>query len=126
MKTPYAETPQVANAYLRRERDRRRRRELAWVIAVVVPLGLALLGYTWVRLQILSTGYRISELELELAKTVRLESHLRLEAAAKSRLDEVETIARQRLGLVDQSLVQTVYYDELALDGRASERRARE
>jgi 4-amino-4-deoxy-L-arabinose transferase-like glycosyltransferase len=43
----YAVRRPVVNSYLVRQRDRRRLRELVAVVAAVLPLAAALLGYTW-------------------------------------------------------------------------------
>ena len=66
MRNAYAFTRPVANTYLVRERDRRRVRELAMVLVVVLCLGGSLLAYTWIHLEVTRTGYRIDKLEREL------------------------------------------------------------
>ncbi len=53
MRNAYAVRRPVANAYLVRERDRRRLRELAVVLLVVLSLGGGLLAYTWIHLEVL-------------------------------------------------------------------------
>ncbi len=66
LRNAYAFTRPVANSYLVRERDRRRVRELALVLLVVLCLGGGLLAYTWIHLEVTRTGYRIDKLEREL------------------------------------------------------------
>ncbi len=68
MRNAYAFTRPVANAYLVRERDRKRLRELALVLVAVGTLGIGLLSYTWIHLEVLSTGYKIDKLEKQLHK----------------------------------------------------------
>ncbi len=63
MRTAYVIRRPVDNRYLVRERDRRRLRELAWVLLAAVPVALALIVYVWVNLELLRSGYRIHELE---------------------------------------------------------------
>ena len=46
----------VVNTYLVRERDRRRLRELALVLLVVLCLGGGLLAYTWIHLEVTRTA----------------------------------------------------------------------
>ena len=75
----------VTNAYLVRERDRRRLRELGWVLAVVVPVGLLLLGYVGLRLEVLRVGYRLTELEADLEVRVQSERQLDLERSRLTR-----------------------------------------
>ena len=77
----YAVRRPVVNSYLVRERDRRLLRELAVVLLVVLSLGGGLLGYTWIHLEVLRTGYRIDELDTQLVALSRRERELRLEAA---------------------------------------------
>ncbi len=115
MKTPYAQTLRRAptNTYLRRERDGRRRRELLLVILALVPLAAGLLGYTWVELQTLSTGYRINKLETTLHQLQRQERHLRLEAGKQAHPARIERLASERLGLQPQTVGQTVHYQQI-------------
>ena len=56
----YAVRRPVVNSYLVRERDRRRLRELGLVLLLVLTLGGGLLGYTWIHLEVLRTGFRVS------------------------------------------------------------------
>ena len=61
----YALHPRVDNAFLVRERDRRRRRELVLILLAAVPLGLGLLGYSWIHQELVAAAYRIDDLERE-------------------------------------------------------------
>jgi hypothetical protein len=71
----------VDNRHLVRERDRRRLRELGWVLLGAVPVALALIGYVWVNLELLRCGYRIHDLEGELREARHTLSILELEEA---------------------------------------------
>lgn len=115
MKTPYGHTPPRAgaNAYLRRERDRRRRRELMLVVVALLPLGLGLFLYTWMQLETLAAGYRITRREEELKGLRRQAQELALEAAERSRPEVVEARATERLGMARQAHAQTIYWEEL-------------
>lgn len=62
----YTQHRHPANAYLVRERDRRRMRELGVVFLCLLALGSGLMVDTWLELQALKTGYRIEELRKEL------------------------------------------------------------
>ena len=81
MRTSYVVRRLVDNRYLVRERDRRRLRELAWVLLVAVPVALVLIGYVWVNLELLRCGYRIHDLEITLEEERRALSLLELEEA---------------------------------------------
>ena len=113
MRNAYAFTRPVVNTYLVRERDRRRFRELALVLLVVVSLGGGLLAYTWIHLEVLRTGYRIDTLESELTKLTREERQLRLMAAHLSSPSQIERRAVEELGMQPPTLEQVVFWGEL-------------
>ena len=81
MRTSYVVRRPVDNRYLVRERDRRRLRELGWVLLSAVPVALVLIGYVWVNLELLRSGYRIHKRELHLEEQRRAVSILELEEA---------------------------------------------
>ena len=113
MRNAYAFTRPVANTYLVRERDRRRVRELAMVLVVVVCLGGSLLAYTWIHLEVTRTGYRIDRLERELTASTREERQLRLDAAYLASPQVIEKRAVRELGLQPPALEQVVFWEEL-------------
>ena len=113
MRNAYAFTRPVVNSYLVRERDRRRVRELAIVLVVVLCLGGGLLAYTWIHLEVTRTGYRIDKLERELTDQAREERKLRLEAAYLASPSLVERRAVKELGLQPPALEQVVFWEEL-------------
>ena len=59
MSTSYAQFKRVENTRVARERDGRRGRELAALVAAILPVALALLAYTRFHLQTVQTGYAI-------------------------------------------------------------------
>lgn len=113
MRNAYALRRPVVNAYLVRERDRRRFRELALVLLVVVSLGGGVFAYIWIHLQVLSTGYRIDELERELTELTRKERQLRLEASYLASPSRVERRASEELGMQPPALEQVLFWEEL-------------
>ncbi len=112
MKTNYAVRRPVVNAYLVRERDRRRWRELAAVLAVAVPIAVVLLVYTGVQVNLLEAGYEINQLEEELYELEQTERRLRLQASSLSRAERVEAVARGQLGLSEPGHEQVVFVGE--------------
>ncbi len=100
MKTTYILRKEVDNAYLVRERDRRRRRELLAILAVAAPVGLCLLVYIWTHLQVLQTGYRIDRLRRQLHVMSQQERHLGLEAAHLASPGRIEAAAMADLGMI--------------------------
>jgi cell division protein FtsL len=113
LRNAYAFTRPVANSYLVRERDRRRVRELALVLLVVLCLGGGLLAYTWIHLEVTRTGYRIDKLERELTQQTREERQLRLEAAYLASPSQIERRAVKELGLQAPVLEQMIFWEEL-------------
>ena len=111
MRGAYAERRPVVNAYLVRERDRRRLRELAWTVAAVVPLGSALLGYTWLQHQTLKAGYRIESLERQTHQLAQIERQLRLEAAHLAHPGRLQEMAGE-LGLQPPTIDQVIFLEE--------------
>jgi cell division protein FtsL len=95
----YSLHPQVDNAFLVRERDRRRRRELGLILLAAVPLGLGLLGYSWIHQELLTAGYQIDHLERRLHDLEQESRRLELEAARLANPARVDARA-QELGLV--------------------------
>lgn len=113
MSREYAFTRPVLNTYLTRERDRKRRRELAWVLLAAVPVGLCALMYVWLHLQVLDTGYRIVRLEEELEQRQQLERDLELERAFLSSPARIEARASSELDLRVADVEQLVFAEEL-------------
>jgi cell division protein FtsL len=113
LRNAYALRRPVVNTYLVRERDRRRYRELALVMVVVLSLGGGVFAYIWIHLQVLTTGYRIDELERELVDLNRKERQFRLEAAYLASPSQVERRAVQELGMQPPALEQVVFWEEM-------------
>ena len=113
MKSAYAARRPVENAYLVRERDRRRLRELVLVLATVLPLLLALLAYTWIHLEVLHTGYRIDAAERRLRQLVQVERQLRLEASYLGSPERMAQRATTELGMQAPVIDQMVFAEEL-------------
>ena len=113
MRNAYALRRPVANTYLVRERDRRRWRELALVLLVVISLGGGLLSYTWIHLEATRTGYRIDKLERQLAEQSRQERELRLEATYLASPSQIEARAVSELHMQPPALEQVVFWEEL-------------
>lgn len=113
MKSAYAVRRPVVNAYLVRERDRRRQRELAMVLLAILPLGMALLAYTWIHLELLHLGYQIDQLERDLHHLQQVERQLRLEASHLANPGRVEERAIRDLAMERPSLEEMIFYHEL-------------
>lgn len=120
MKTPYLLPRPPRNRYLVRQRDRRRMHELLRVAVAIVVVGVALLGYTWLHLESLGSGYRVEGLEQRLHELARRERHLRLEEAYLSSPQRVETRASKELGMKPPELGQLLFSGDEHRDARTS------
>lgn len=112
-RSPYAVRRPVENAYLVRERDRRLARELLRVSMAVALLGIGLLAYTWIHIEITAVGYRIDELGRELHHLQQEERRLLLERTYLTEPGRIEKRARTELSMGPPTLEQTVFYEEL-------------
>ncbi len=112
MTSSYAEGRPVKNFYLVRERDRRRLRDLVMLVFGLLPVAVALLGYTWIHLEVRKSGYRIHQLEERLIELQLAERRLSLESAYLKSPQRVEAAATERLGMVEPSLDQMVFVEE--------------
>jgi cell division protein FtsL len=112
LKTPYTIARPPRNRYLVRERDRRRLRELVRLGVAIVVVGSALIGYTWLHMELLASGYRIEGLEQRLHELRRRERHLRLEEAHLASPERVERWATEELGMRPPELPQLVFVTE--------------
>jgi cell division protein FtsB len=113
VRSTYAVRRPVVNAYLVRQRDRRRVRELAWVVMSIVPLGVGLLAYTWLQLEVLRTGYHIEQLERRAHQLAQTERQLRLEAAYLANPARISERAQRELDLAWPTVDQVLFSREL-------------
>jgi len=107
--SPYAEGRRIENFYLVRERDRKRGRELVMLVFGLLPVALALLGYTWIHLEVRKSSYRIEELEAELENLYRVERQLSLEESYLESPELIRASAGERLGMVAPVLEQMIF-----------------
>ncbi len=114
MISPYAARRTVQNAYLVRQRDRRLVREFASLLVAVLVLGGGLLGYTWMHIEILRTGYRVDNLEKGLHGLLETERRLKLEVSHLSHTEEIRRRAGKELGMALPTLEQTLFLEEIA------------
>lgn len=112
MPSAYVVRRPVVNAYLVRERDRRRLRELGYVVLAVAPLVVGLVAYTWLQLETLRVGYRIEALERRAHKLEQVERQLRLESAYLAQPGRLADRAGQELGLAEPAVEQVVFLEE--------------
>jgi hypothetical protein len=103
----------VINEYLVRERDRRRLRELVVVLLAILPVGLSLLGYVWVHVEVIRVGYRVHDLEGVLDDRRRYERSLEMEATHLSSPRLIERRASEELGMRRPEIDTMVFEREL-------------
>ena len=96
----YAVKKDVRNNPIVREIDERRQHEL-WRSVVVGLLFVAVLLFSaWQHLELLEHGYKVEQMERELASEQEISRHLRLEIETLMAPQRVESLATDRLGLV--------------------------
>lgn len=113
MRRTYAVTRPIANSYLSRERDRRRRKDLLVVACTLLPVAAAALLYVWLHVEVLRAGYRIHELEQQLQQQVEVERQLGLAVAALESPGRVELRAVEDLGMAVPAAEQLVFVEEV-------------
>ena len=101
------------NSYLVRQRDQRRRHELVVVLVTALALGGCLVGYVWLHVDLLRTGYRVDTLEEELREAARRERELQLEARYLARPELIERRALEELGMRAPALDQVIFEEEI-------------
>ena len=112
MKSAYAVRQRVTNSYLVRQRDRRRRQELALVVVAVLPVAAALLGYVWLNVRLLNIGYEVYKLERALEQMEQTGRESEIEVSYLSSPQQVTVRAQEELGMVPVSLEQLVFAEE--------------
>lgn len=75
------------------------RRLLAWGVVLGTCTVLVLLGYVWVRLQVVEAGYRLSVTRQLVVALEREGRELEVRAAAADSVGRLEELAGQRLGM---------------------------
>ncbi|MBZ0114634.1 MAG: cell division protein FtsL [Thermoanaerobaculia bacterium] len=118
VRTSYAKSRPVHNRYLVRERDRSLLMEFGRVAAAILVVGTALLGYTWLHLSLLESGYAVGDLQQRLVELERRERHLRLEAAYLSSPARLEKWAVEELGMAAPRLDQMHFIHDEGPPGR--------
>ena len=108
MKTGYSVSKEIANPFLVRQRDTRRRRGLWRVVAIVLPFAAAMFAYTWLHEQGLEAGYRIEELERELEDVLQEERLLEVERTRLTRPERLSAVAEE-LGMAPPALDQMIF-----------------
>ena len=109
----YAVRRPVVNAYLVRQRDRRRRRELGLLLLAVVPVAVGLLCYVWLQIELVGIGYRIHRLEQILETREQTQRRLQMEAAYLSGPQQIRSRAVEELGMAAPTVEQMVFAEEL-------------
>lgn len=112
MPSDYVVRRRVDNSYLVRQRDRRRRRELAAVFLALVPVASGMLGYVWLNLRLVHIGYDVDRLERALKFEEIRERELWVEAAYLSSPERVRTEAARQLGMVEADMKRMVFVEE--------------
>jgi hypothetical protein len=114
----------VLNQRLVKERDRARARDLKRVVWVCAGLLVPILFYVWQQVEYIRTGYQIEQLRAEKSRLVEWNRQMKLECATLHNLKRIESLGRNRLGLVPPDPENTVKF-RLTGDSSASRSVAR-
>ena len=112
MRSEYVVRRKVDNSYLVRQRDRRRRRELAAVLLALVPVATGMLGYVWLNLKLVNIGYEVDRLEKTLKREEQRQRQLWVEAAYLSSPERVRVEALKRLGMIEADFERMIFVEE--------------
>ena len=96
----YAVRKDVRNNPIVREVDSERQAEMWKMLGLASLVVIAVMFWTWQHFELLRHGYRVEELQRERAAEEDIARHLRLEIETLKSPRRIETLARQRLGLV--------------------------
>jgi len=113
VRNAYAVRQPVVNTYLVRERDRRLIREFAWLLLAATAIGIGMLAFVWLHLEVMRLGYGIHALELRLETLTQTERQLRLEASYLASPGRIESLASEQLNMRAPHLDQVIYAEEL-------------
>jgi cell division protein FtsL len=96
----YAVRKDVRNNPIVRELDQSRQHELWRSVGVGLLFVAVLLFSAWQHFELLEHGYKVEQMQRELAEQQEISRHLRLEIETLRSPQRVETLATERLGLV--------------------------
>ena len=114
MRSAYAIRRPVVNAYLVRERDRRRQRELrGWCCSPCWRSAAASWPTPGSTSRCSTPATSIDALERQLRELTRDERQLRLEASYLASPQQIERRAVEELGMQPPALEQVVFWEEL-------------
>ena len=97
----YAVRKDVRNHAIVREIDERRQHELWRSVGVGLLFVTVLLFTAWQHLALLEHGYKVDQMQRELADQQEISRQLRLEIETLRSPQRIETLATDRLGLVE-------------------------
>ena len=86
-------------------------------------LLLGILLYLWPQMRIVELGYQQDALRLQQAQALQRQKELQVELASLRRLDRIEQLAMQQLGMKPPQLSQVIYLRQRQETASASARR---
>jgi cell division protein FtsL len=110
----YAIKKDVRNNQIVREVDEARQRELWRSAAVGVFLVVVLLFSAWQHFELLRHGYRIEEMQKDLADEHEINRHLRLEIETLRSPQRIERLAVERLRLIQPRAGEALVLERVA------------
>jgi cell division protein FtsL len=109
----YAVRKDVRNNPIVREVDAERQAEMWKMLGLASLLVMALMFWTWQHFELIRHGYKLEELQRQMAVEDDTARHLRLEIETLKSPRRIETIARGRLGLVTPTRADAVVIERV-------------
>lgn len=109
----YAIRKDVRNNPIVREVDEQRHRELWKSLGVGALLVLVILFSAWQHFELLRHGYRLEQMQRERAAEEEINRHLRLEIQSLRDPVRIQSLATERLGMVEPTADEAVVIERV-------------
>lgn len=112
---------QIARGVAERRASSKQLYGLVALSTAIILLGILL--YLWPQMRIVELGYQQDALRLQQAQALQRQKELQVELASLRRLDRIEQLAMQQLGMKPPQLSQVIYLRQRQETASASARR---
>lgn len=109
----YAIRKDVRNNPIVREVDEQRHRELWKSLAIGALLVVVVLFSAWQHFELLRHGYRLEQMQRDRAAEEEINRHLRLEIETLRAPARIQSLATERLGMVEPSAEEAVVIERV-------------
>jgi cell division protein FtsL len=120
-RTQRSASAQAARSVAERRASSKQLYGLVALSTAIILLGILL--YLWPQMRIVELGYQQDGLRLQQAQALQRQKELQVELASLRRLDRIEQLAMQQLGMKPPKLSQVIYLRQRQETASASARR---